>query len=239
MIHNLVTLLFPLLFQFILANELPLSDFPGCPENSICKKETGVNRSEWLLILKKLEQNKITEKIANQFLLQSNGFPIPMWASEEAIKKPFTVLWDSPCKQHKILNNKTYIAISFIKKLLPKNNILFHSPAILNDDKKIPHPLMVIRGDAPLYIINDSLYYTQDDDGHYYGLLISPQGNISITKTISDSHFPREVSCSKEQVEMFSREIPSPNFFQGYYCKEIWNTKTKYYQSILIGWSCN
>jgi hypothetical protein len=230
---------FFLFLQMALATETLKTEFPGCPENSLCKKETGIIRSEWLEILGKFEQKSIDEKEANRLVQSRTGIPIPAWASEEASKKPLTILWDSPCKQHKTPTNKTYIAVTFLKNLLPKNNILFHAPAVILDDKKVPHLIMVLRGDAPLFISNDSLYYTQDDEGHYYGLLVAPSGRLSLTHILSDTHYPKEISCTLEQIEMFKREIPSPDFFQGYYCKSLWNTKTKNYQSILIGWSCN
>lgn len=228
-----------LLLQLTFAADNPIIDFPGCPENSFCKKETGIHRTEWLKILTSFTEKKINEKEANLLVQKKTGIPIPSWASEEALKKPLTILWDSPCKQHKIPTNKTYIAITFLNKLLPKNNVLFHAPAILLDEKKNPRKIMVLRGDTPLFIVNDSLYYTQDDEGHFYGLLISQDGKLALTSIVSDSHYPREVACTKEQIELFTRELPSPNFFQGYYCKEIFNTKTKYYQSIITGWSCN
>jgi hypothetical protein len=221
------------------ANQITKIDFPGCPENALCPKETGAHRLEWLDILTKFEQKKLSEKEVNKQIQLKLGLPIPLWATEEATKKPLAMLWNSPCKQHNIPTNKTYIAVTFLKNLLPKNNILFHSPAILLDIQNRPHSIMVLRGDAPLFIVNDSLYYTQDDEGHFYGLLVSPQGQLSISKVLFDSHYPREITCSKEQIEMFNRETPSPNFFQGYYCKEIWNTKSKTYQSLLVGWSCN
>lgn len=228
-----------LFLQLAFAADNPTIDFPGCPENSYCKKETGAHRTEWLNILTSFTENKIDEKEANRRIQLKTGIPIPSWATEEGLKKPLAILWDSPCKQHKIPTNKAYIAITFLKKLLPKNNVLFHAPAILLDEKKVPRAVMALRGDAPMFIVNDSLYYTQDDDGHFYGLLVSPDGNLTLTQTMKDTHYPREVPCTKEQIEMFTREVPSPNFFQGYYCKEIFNTKTKYYQSVLTAWSCN
>lgn len=230
---------FFLLLQIALAVDVPKIDYPGCPENSFCQKETGVHRTEWLDMLTKFEQNKISEKEANRIIQQKSGIPIATWATEDGLKKPLAILWDSPCKQHKIPTNKIYIAVTFLKKMLPKNNVLFHSPAVLLNEKKVPQSIMVPRGDAPLFITNGSLYYTQDDEGHFYGLLVSPSGQVSLTKTLSETHYPREVACTKEQIDIFSREVLSPNFFQGYYCKEIWNTKTKLYQSLLMGWSCN
>ena len=221
------------------AEEQVKIDLPGCPENAICDKATGEHRLKWLEILTKLEQKKINEVEANKLIQKNTGFPIPVWAMEFARKKPLVMLWDSPCKQHNIDTNKTYIGVTFIKKMMEKNNILFHPIAILLDEKKDAHSLPVLRGDAPLFIVNDSLYYTEDDDGHYYGLLISPKGQITLSKVFSDTHYPRETACTKEQIDRFTREAPSPNFFKGYYCKEIWNTQTKFYESIILGWSCN
>lgn len=214
-------------------------EFPGCPENAFCTKETGAHRKEWLELLNKFDQKLIDEKEANKIIQTKLGMPVTLWATEGHQKRPLVLSWDSPCKQHNIATNKTFIAITYLKKLLDKNNILFHANSIIIDEKQIAHSIQVLRGDAPMYIINDSLYYIQDDDGHFYGILIAPNGQLSITKVFTDNHYPREVTCTKEQVERFTREAPSPNFFKGYYCKEIWNTKLKMYQSLILGWSCN
>jgi hypothetical protein len=225
--------------QEVRPSQIRQEEFPGCPDNSFCTKETGLNRQKWLEILKKFDEKKINEKEANRLLQEKSGIPIPAWGQDEALKKINTILWDSPCKQHKIPTNKTFIAQTFLKKMMPKNTALFHAQGVLLDESSSPVTLSVLRGDAPLMIMNDSLYYTQDDEGYFYGLLVSKQGNITLTSVQSIKNFPREISCTKEQIEIFTKIAPSPNFFQGYFCKEIWNTKTKNYQSIILGWSCN
>ncbi len=216
-----------------------LLDLPGCPDNSVCTKETGAVRLEWLEILKNYSINKIDEKETNKQIQKKSGFPIPSWATEAAKSKPMTTFWDSPCKQHQKENEKTYIAITFLKNLLPKNKILFHSPAILTDDKSHSLAIQTLRGEIPLLILNDSLYFTQVDDGYYYGLLISYNGKLSFSKVIKDTHYPKEITCTTEQINLFTKELPSKDFFKGYYCKAIWNLTTKTYNSLIFGWSCN
>lgn len=238
------------LLLFILLNcryaqalEYSKIEYEGCPENAFCKKETGLNRKKWIEQLKLFSKGVISEQKMNSFVQSQYGLPMSGWAQEEGSLNPNILMWDSPCKQHSKSINKYYIADIFRKNfnsdelnLMPH---LFFSKAILLDSKNIPYSVTSPRGDAPLFIKEGSLYYLREEDGIYYGLFINNKGVFKITKSELSPKPSREASCTTEQIALLNRESPSPNFYQGTYCKEIWDKTNKIYKTILLGWSCN
>lgn len=218
-------------------------DFPGCPENAYCKKETGINRQNWILNLKKFSSGKISEQKINELIQSEFGLPVSGWGQEESSLHPNIVMWDSPCKQHRISTNKYYIADVFRKnfntnELKDLSNIYF-SRAVLLDNSNQPYFVVVPRGDAPLFIKNGSLYFLREEEGIFYGLLIDRSGRFQVTKNETSKNPPKEIACSKDQIDLFNRESPGANFYQGTFCKLVWDTTTRSYKSMLLGWSCN
>ena len=241
----LTIILFTTLFlgQKLQALEYSKIEFEGCPENAFCKKETGLYRRKWIEQLKNFSKNKITEQKLNQFIQSEFGLPISGWAQEEASLLPNILMWDSPCKQHQSSTNKYYITELFRKSLATNDlkeypNIYF-SRAIVLDNNKQPVSIVVPRGDAPLFFKDGSLYFLREEEGIYYGLLIDREGHLKVTKNEISPEPPKEVNCNKEMEALFLRESPSPNFYQGNFCKEIWDKNSKSYKTILLGWSCN
>lgn len=239
-----------LLFLFIIfkgtfafALEYSKIEFEGCPENAFCKKETGINRKKWIEELKNFAMGKISEQKINSYIQSEFGLPVSGWAQEEASLLPNILLWDSPCRQHSKATNKYYIAEVFRKnfhahelKELPN---LFFSRAILMSESNTPYAVVIPRGDAPLFFKDNQLYFLREEEGNFFGLLISKDGKFKVTKSESSAKAPKEIECTKEQIALFNRESPGPNFYQGTYCKEIWDTTNKIYRPVLLGWSCN
>ncbi len=218
-------------------------DFDGCPENSFCKKETGLTRKKWMEQLRSFSKGELSEQKLNAFVQSEYGLPVSGWAQEEASLLPNVLMWDSPCKQHRSPTNKYYISEVFRKNLnaneLKESPTIFFSRAIILEKGKTPYSVVVPRGDAPLFVKDGSLYFLREEEGIFYGLLIDRDGRFKITKNEFSSLPPKEVTCSQDLIAEFSREAPSPNFYQGHYCKDIWDKTTKSYKTMLLGWSCN
>ena len=218
-------------------------EFPGCPESAYCLKATGKIRQKWIDELDKFGKDKISESQFNNFLQNSNGLPIANWAAEEAGVLPRIMMWDSPCKQHKKEASKFYISEFFRKNLkadeLKEYSTLYFSKAIGVDLNKKVFSMTIPRGDTPTFIENGFYYFLREDDGKYYGLRINQDGLLKVSKVETIKETPKEAVCLKEQVDLFFREAPSPTFYQGYTCKEIWDKTSKTYRTMLFGWSCN
>lgn len=218
-------------------------EHPGCPESAYCQKATGIVRQQWLDQLENFGKNKISEAEFNKYIQNSYGIPIANWAAEEAGVLPRIMMWDSPCKQHKKEASRFYISEIFRKNLyaseLKDFNTLYFSKAIGVDSNKKVFSMTVPRGDTPTFIDNGFYYFLREDEGKYYGLRINREGSIKVSKVEVINELPKEAVCLKEQVDQFLREAPSPTFYQGYSCKNIWDKSSKTYKTILFGWSCS
>lgn len=236
-------LLFFMLSLNLYALEYSKIDFEGCPENSYCKKETGMNRKKWIEHLKNFSKGEISEQKLNIWIQSEYGVPVAGWAQEEASLLPNILMWDSPCKQHKNPANKYYIMEVFRKNLgsndLKESPTLFFSRAIIKEPGKEFYSIVVPRGDAPLFVKNGSLYFLREEEGIFYGLLVDNNGKIKIAKNEVTPNPPKEVACPKDMIDQFQRLAPSPNFYQGQYCKDIWDKSNNVYKTMLLGWSCN
>lgn len=218
-------------------------EYPGCPENAYCQKNTGEVRKSWLDDLDSFNRNKMSEAKFNAELQKNNGIPIAGWAMEEAGILPRIMMWDSPCKQHKTSAMKFYISEFFRKNLKESElkdytNIYFPLAIGVDQNKKV-FSMVVPRGDIPTFIENGYFYFLKEDDGKYYGLLLNRNGELKITKPTVVKETVKEAVCLKEQVDLFNRSAPSTSFYQGHHCKDIWDKTSKSYKTMLFGWSCN
>jgi hypothetical protein len=238
---NLIFLM--LLSMQVKALEYSKIEFPGCPENAYCQKNTGLVRQKWLDQLELFNKNKISLQHFNNFIQESDGLPISNWATEDASIIPRIIMWDSPCPQHKKEATKYYISEVFRKNLklteLDSLNSVFFSKAYLLGPKEKVISFAVPRGEFPLFSENESYYFLKEDEGKYYGLFIGIKGEVKVTSLSTSSETIKESVCHKNQIDQFLREAPSPSFFQGYTCKSIWDKTSKSYKSLLFGWSCH
>jgi hypothetical protein len=218
-------------------------EYPGCPENAYCQKNTGEVRRHWLDNLAAFNSNQMSESNFNAYIQKNNGVPVAGWAMEEAGVLPRIMMWDSPCKQHKQEASKFYIS-DFFRKNLDSNEIkeytnIYFPRAVLLDKNKKAFSMIVPRGDIPTFIENGFLHYLKEDDGKYYGFHINKNGDIKVTKPEIVKELPKDVVCLKEQIDLFMREAPSPTFYQSYHCMGIWDKNSKTYKPMLFGRSCN
>lgn len=244
MIKTLLTLFF-FLYSTVLHAALEYSKIEhlGCPENAFCLKETGAARKKWLDNLELFNKNKISEDQFNSDLQKGDGIPVSGWALEEASVLPKIVMWDSPCQQHRKNATKFYISDVFRKNLfadeLKNHSTLYFAKAIGLDENKKIYTVTIPRGDAPFYSKDGSYYFLREDEGKYYGLTIGKSGSLRVTKVETIAEPVKEGICFKEQIDYFLRESPAPNFYQGYYCKDVFDKNSKSYKTLLFGWSCN
>ena len=242
MLSIFVTLLcFP--YNSMAALEYSKIEHAGCPENAYCQKVTGEIRQNWLNLLDDFKVGKITETKLNADLQKAYGLPISNWAAEEANVLPRIIMWDSPCPQHKKEASRFYISEIFRKNLKSSEikdytTLYFHRAIGVDSNKKV-FSVTIPRGETPLFIENGDFYFLREDEGKYYGLNVSRDGDLKVTKIQTIKETPKEAVCLKEQVDLFYREAPSPTFYQGYACKDIWDKSTKSYKTMLFGWSCN
>ncbi len=223
--------------------------FEGCPTNSLCVKEMGNLRKSWLKTLSKKNPYKGIERFRKK-----NGMPLKIWTRDKVLKEPTLIMWDSFCPKHNpkpssegLINTeeKIYIAEAWyknfgtvLKSFKEGDQILVNRAYVLEKDKSVT-TYIIPRAEAPLFISDKKLYFTIEEEGHYFGLWISPNGKLRADQTYLPKNFPTEKKCPEELSKAFSAGIKNPKLYQGFFCKAIWDQSSKKFKTIALGWSCN
>lgn len=228
--------LFYILIQVSFSQDYSIVDHSilGCPTNSICNKELGEKNLKWNIVLQS-KKNKILTKMKT--FNRSFGLPVKVWATKES---PLAIQWDSRCQNHRIPNPKILESVIFVKHLDELNkNRDFYTPKVLvlRNKKIIVYPTMA--NETPLFIKNNKLAFNREQSGNYFSMLVSKQGKITTSTPIRTNNLPQEVACSKELVSAFKTVNRPEKLYKSHYCKALWNSKRKKYETVIFGWSCN
>ena len=219
--------------------------FEGCPANSGCTEKLGLLNKKWSELLKKSIKGKNLSKKLISFT-KTNGVPIPLWLTEDASTKDNLIIWDSPCKNHNLENQKSIkMGMIFTKSLNDLSSLIKEKkvlPRFLNvyqGENKKPIELQTIRGETPLYFNGSKIIYQLGSEGLYYGLGLNPKGKLKIVTPVTPQEFPSSTPCPKSMEDSLKKKTIATNLYSGFYCQKIWNIKTKKFEIIQIGWSCN
>ena len=230
---KLFFLLFPLLVMAETKIDLEHQN-PGCPLNSICHMEMGKKRLKWREELEhfKGDQAKLLEKIRQEF-----GIPFKVWAKSLDETDKNIIRWDSPCRNHHKRDDKIYVAEVFTKNLNELNSpkIIGEKAFILKNKQILSYPIP--RKEYPLYMEGPDLIFSLFYDGIYFDLKISPEGGLSFLKTPLKKHVLEDITCPKQLINHFDK-FNTDNFYIGYFCSAIYDTKSAQYRPLLVGLSC-
>lgn len=236
------TIFFLLIFPIFLcsSNEQAITKHPGCPPNSYCSKKLGIKYKKWPKTLKRFHKHKQRIKIINDFK-RKNGIPIGIWATEKSTKNKQLIRWESPCPKHQQPENKIYIGTFFANHINQiKGDGIITEPCYLLSSKNKIQKYTIPRGERPVSINGNRLIFIQEAEENYYGLSISPNGNLQVIPIIKSTSALREVTCPKELLK-FHRKNQNENnnkIYQEVFCKEFKNIKTGRIEIILFMWSC-
>ena len=207
---------------------------PGCPLNSICHREMGKKRLKWRQELEhfKGDQGKLLEKIK-----QEQGIPFKVWAKSLDETDKNIIRWDSPCRNHHKREEKVYLAEVFTKNLKELNSpkIIGEKAFILSNNGILSYPIP--RKEYPLYMEGPDLIFSLYYDGIYFDLKISPEGELGFLEKPIKKHELEDITCPKELINHFDK-FNTDNFYIGYFCRAIYNTKSGQYRPLLVGLSC-
>lgn len=225
--------------------------YEGCPSNSTCSKSTGILRKKWIDVLKATPDDKTKAAKGLDKFKDVYGIPIGFWIhslkKEDQDPKHSLVIWDSHCPNHQTKEPEKRIAMgeAMIKNFdqfnsmdLPDHKLMLTKTWTLNKAGKLEsffHP----RSEFPIMVDNTGIYFTREEEGKYYGLRIATNGNISVTPIATPQSYPTEVSCPPGLDAVFKTNIQMENLYMGHYCKAVWNSSTKEFQTFVFGWSCN
>lgn len=216
----------------------------GCPANSECTPRLGELYKEWTELAQTFSgKSQITKRLDS--FRRRNGIPFPLWITEEGSSKDNLIVWDSPCENHNLKNEKKIkIGLAFVDNLKKLNSLK-------NDQKVILRFLRIdlgngkfkeietLRDENPLYLDGEKLIYQLNEEGAYFGLSVSPTGDLEVVDTKTPPEFPRSIDCPDYMEKSIKEKEVKKNLYSGFYCQSIWNNKKAKYDIVQVGWSCN
>jgi hypothetical protein len=229
-------------------------EFKGCPENSECDQVMGHMLSRWKLLVSKLKN--ITDSSKNAQALElfraKYGIPAEFYTTQKSVQGFRPALYNSPCKNHNPKDPKLKIlrGISFIKSISSEKAIIWRDQSQIElplQNNMIPQPVKVYfdqgavtyqlpLNDQPLFIKNKELYILREEDGLYYALKVSPDGewkvvNLDMTQLSVWENKREEITCPKD-------EAKSPDEFTVQFCKSVWDVDSKKTVPVKIQQGC-
>lgn len=232
----------------VIPNPKSIEDFEhhykGCLGNSECDQVMGLQLSRWKDLLAKLGNEKIDSLKKAQFLELFRikyGIPVEFYTIQKSQQGFKPMLFDSHCKEHNPKGGpKILRGTAFVKSLDKNRAIVWRDQAQIEvpvGELLTPQPVLVYGavgpemyhlpiGDQPLFIKNKNLYLIKEEDGFFYTLSVSQNGDWKIEDLdmamLSQWEEKRsEVACPKDKVKI------SPKIFGVEFCKTVWDEDLK------------
>jgi len=229
-------------------------EFKGCPENSECDQVMGHMLSRWKLLVSKLKD--ITDPNKNAQALElfraKYGIPVEFYTNQKSQLGFKPALNSSPCKEHNPKDQKEKVlkGIAFVKSISNEKAVIWRDQAQIElplKDNMAPQPVKVYYdagavtyqlplNDQPLFIKGRELYILREDEGLYYTLKVSENGDwkvvsIDMTQLSKWEDKRSEVTCPKDPEK-------SPPEFNIQFCKTVWDVDAKKALPVKIRQGC-
>ena len=143
------------------------------------------------------------------------------------------VLWDSPCQGHP---RHTYEAIVFthnIKTSSQEEGLGAPRGLLLRGERSVTYTLP--RGNLPLFVSGDKLFFAEEEEGHYFAMAITPLGAISLEEHKMPGHLPAPTACPEGMEKHFP---PHLSLYGGYRCQRLWDREEKGFVLLAYEWGC-
>ena len=247
-----VNLLFSALFFWLLPSSLSLlsaspispsilkTNRPGCPDNAICTKKAGELRLRFTQTLAIKGKKGINLKKFRH----NQGIPLEVWTQTRKNQSPKNkddrIHYDSPCSSHNT-DKKSYLHTEVFapdfKSLLKKDSgVIVHQGYRLQGKKIVSYPIP--RGDSPLYLKRNRIYFSRLFEGKYYAISINTKGGVKVESTLpSTSDLPTAIPCPRPLLDHFAKENTHTGLYTGSYCLKIPRIP-KGHAIFLLGRSC-
>jgi hypothetical protein len=209
----------------------------GCPFNSICGKEMGLKKYQWDELLKSLpkEKSHAVKKLDN--FRKKNGILVPVWTVSNPQEESDLIKWHSPCPQHQKEDNKYFQAEVFTSNFskLDKNRFIEEEALLLKEDNSIVS-YKIPNKELPLYLIGQEMIFSMTSEGTYYYLGVNPSGNLRVIDSSPMDFSVQDAECPKILINQFDQL--TNGLYSGHFCKNIYNSLLKKYQTLLFGLTC-
>ncbi len=219
----------------------------GCPTNSTCTKNMGMLYKKWSQALSNASLQKNNTKILEDFR-KSAGIPFEVWVTQTQKHQSNLITWEGNCNYHNREGEKKIkIGVALIKniddllEMEKSKSIATRKLYRLNPNGNKITRYRIPQADTPLYIDGDELIYQRSENGIYYGISINPEGHLGIVDTETPREFPQSMPCPKvlKEAQSSHSEDFEKEIYAGVYCQRTWNSQSKIFETILLGWSCD
>lgn len=218
-------------------------EFKGCPENSECDQVMGHMLSRWKVLTGKLKEINDPKKnaLAVEIFRSKYGIPVEFYTTQKSQVGFKPVLYNSPCKEHNPKDQKEKVlkGIAFIKAISNEKAIIWRDQSQIElplKDNMSPQPVKVYYdkgpvvyqlplNEQPLFIKNRELYFLREDDGLYFTMKVSENGdwkieNLDMTQLSAWEDKREEVTCPNDLDK-------APENFNINFCKTVWDVDAK------------
>lgn len=217
-------------------------EFKGCPENSECDQVMGHMLTRWKTLITKLKElGESNKKIQALELFRSKyGIPTEFYTNQKSQTGFRPVLYTSACKEHNPkTGDKTLRGISFLKSMSAETAVVWRDQSQIDlplKDNLFPQPMRVYYesgpvtynlpiNEQPLFIKARELYILKEEDGLYYTLKISENGDwkivdLDMTQLSVWEDKRNEVTCPADTLK-------APAIFGTQFCKTVWDVDAK------------
>lgn len=243
----------------VIPNPKSIDDFDhqykGCLENSECDQVMGLQLTRWKDLLSKVGDEKVESAKRGPYLelfRSKYGIPVEFYTLQKSQQGFKPMLFDSPCKEHNPKEGpKNLKGTAFLKSLSKDKAVVWRDQAQIEvpvGELLAPQPVMVYEGaevatyqlpigDQPLFIKGKDVHVLREEDGFFYMLRISQNGdwkieNVDSTKLSEWEDKRSEVACPKDSTKL------SPAVFGIEFCKTVWNDDLKKIQVVKLHQGC-
>ncbi len=242
----------------VLPNPESLEDFTheikGCPENSDCDQAMGHLFSKWKDLVQKHKNSTDQNKISHEFetFRAQFGIPIEFYTFEKAKKAYMPATHTSECKEHNPKQGEKILrGTSFIKSIGPAKAFIWRDQSQIElplNENLLPQPVTVFYetgaltyflpiNDQPLFIKNKELYILKEEDGVYFMLKVSSQGDWKIISF--DLSNIGQFEDKKENINCPESKVKPHLAFGHIFCKKVFDADTRKLVTVQMALGCS
>lgn len=215
--------------------------FEGCPGNSVCSRETGRLRKRWGELLDGGGRKALGDFVAR------HGVPVGVWTTSKEPRADGTVVWDSPCPNHRRGGGSPgiYDGEAFVKRLgaaSRRRGLIEHRALVAVGGRRVAFPMP--RGETPLLLKGGRLHFTGEHEGRYYGISLGADGAVSFEGVPGAGGAPaarasRSAACPGDLAKAFAEAAAGEDgLYAGSRCREVWDADRGAWAPMVHGVAC-
>lgn len=220
---------------------------PGCPENSECDPVMGHQMRGWKTLTKRLallppQKSAEASRELEEFR-KSRGIPVEFYTNKKSQQGFRPLFFHSHCREHnpKVQENRILKGVAFLKGLssekatvwrdqtqieVPVGELLIPQPVIAYfPSGKTTYALPI--DDQPLFIRDKALHVLREEEGFFFVLRVTSEGEWSIPTVDLTNLSSWEDKRESTACPVAKDEKKPPKEFNLSFCKSIWNEDLK------------